>query len=287
MDDYRRIEEALEFLQDNVDEQPDLDRVAARIGLSPFHFQRLFTRWAGVSPKKFLQHLSLGRAKACLAGAGSVLDASFEAGLSGPGRLHDLFVAHEAVTPGEFKRRGAGLEIVWGWAASPFGAALVMTTPRGICGLAFAMPGDGGRDAALADMRARWPAATYREDTKAVARIAARLFDPARRPADIPKLLLHGSPFQIKVWEALLAIPPGQLVAYDDIAARIGSPKANRAVGAAVGANPIAWLVPCHRVIRKSGAISHYHWGRPRKMAMIGWEAARAEGVVAAEAAHG
>jgi AraC family transcriptional regulator of adaptative response/methylated-DNA-[protein]-cysteine methyltransferase len=287
MNDYDRIAKALAYLEGSIDDQPDLDRVAAEIGLSPFHFQRLFTRWVGVSPKKFLQYLSLDRAKKCLAGAGSVLDASLEAGLSGPGRLHDLFVAHEAVTPGEFKRRGEGLEIAWGWAQSPFGDALVMTTARGICGLAFAMPGDDGRAEALADMKARWPGADYREDARAVGKLAARLFDPARKPGDDLKLVLYGSPWQIKVWEALLAIPPGQLVAYDDIAARIGSPSASRAVGSAVGANPISWLVPCHRVIRKTGVISHYHWGRPRKLAMIGWEAAQAEAGMAAGAAHG
>ncbi|MBL8831854.1 MAG: methylated-DNA--[protein]-cysteine S-methyltransferase [Rhodospirillales bacterium] len=289
MNDYDRIARALAFLEDSVDDQPDLDRVAAEIGLSPFHFQRLFTRWVGVSPKKFLQYLSLDRAKQCLAGAGSVLDASLEAGLSGPGRLHDLFVAHEALTPGEYKLRGAGLEISWGWADSPFGEALVLTTPRGICGLAFAMHGADGKRAAFDDMKRRWPEARYAENPAEVARIARRLFDPdARRSGEKLKLLLCGSPWQIKVWEALLAIPSGRLVAYDDVAQAVGKPTASRAVGTAVGANPISWLVPCHRVIRKSGAISHYHWGRPRKMAMIGWEAAHAEGAgMAAGAAHG
>jgi AraC family transcriptional regulator, regulatory protein of adaptative response / methylated-DNA-[protein]-cysteine methyltransferase len=275
MSDYARIEKALGYLAANVDEQPDLDRVAAEIGLSPFHFQRLFTRWVGVSPKKFLQYLSLGRAKECLAQAGSVLDASFAAGLSGPGRLHDLFVAHEAVTPGEYKARGAGLEIFWGWAQSPFGEALVLATARGLCGLAFSSDEPAVKAATFADMQARWPAATYREDRAAVAKIAGHLF--AEKRDDALKLVLYGSPWQIKVWEALLAIPPGQLVSYDDIASLIGAKRASRAVGTAVGANPISWLVPCHRVIRKSGAISHYHWGRPRKLAMIGWEAAQAE----------
>ncbi|MCZ8309621.1 MAG: methylated-DNA--[protein]-cysteine S-methyltransferase [Magnetospirillum sp.] len=275
MSDYARIEKALGYLAANVDEQPDLDRVAAEIGLSPFHFQRLFTRWVGVSPKKFLQYLSLGRAKECLAQAGSVLDASFAAGLSGPGRLHDLFVAHEAVTPGEYKARGAGLEIFWGWAQSPFGEALVLATARGLCGLAFSSDEPAAKAATFADMQARWPAATYREDRAAVAKIAGHLF--AEKRDDALKLVLYGSPWQIKVWEALLAIPPGQLVSYDDIASLIGAKRASRAVGTAVGANPISWLVPCHRVIRKSGAISHYHWGRPRKLAMIGWEAAQAE----------
>ncbi|MBI1243374.1 MAG: methylated-DNA--[protein]-cysteine S-methyltransferase [Alphaproteobacteria bacterium] len=289
MNDYDRIARALAFLEENVDDQPDLDRAAAEVGLSPFHFQRLFTRWVGVSPKKFLQYLSLDRAKECLAGAGSVLDASFAAGLSGPGRLHDLFVAHEAVTPGEYKLRGAGLEISWGWADSPFGEALVLTTARGICGLAFAMPGADGKRAAFDDMKRRWPDAKFREDPAEVARIASVLFDPAARKKGARlKLLLCGSPWQIKVWEALLTIPQGKLVAYDDIAQAVGKPSASRAVGTAVGANPISWLVPCHRVIRKSGAISHYHWGKPRKMAMIGWEAAHADAsALAGAAAHG
>ncbi|MFM7347529.1 MAG: bifunctional transcriptional activator/DNA repair enzyme AdaA [Tagaea sp.] len=284
MEDYRRIEKALAFLEASLDDRPELDAVAAHVGLSPFHFQRMFTRWVGVSPKKFQEYLGLDRAKACLAQAGSVLDAALEAGMSGPGRLHDLFVAHEAVTPGEFKRRGEGLEIAWGWADSPFGPTLVMTSPRGICGLAFAI-GDGPKAKAEAfeDMRARFPNANFREDAARVKKLAARIFDPAA-PKDELKLLLYGTPFQVKVWEALLAIPNGALVAYDDIALKIGRPGANRAVGTAVGANPISYLVPCHRVIRKSGAISHYHWGRPRKLAMIGWEAARAEGAMAGAA---
>lgn len=281
MNDYARIEKALTFLEASLDDRPDLDAIAAKIGLSPFHFQRLFTRWVGVSPKKFQEYLGLDRAKACLAQAGSVLDAALEAGLSGPGRLHDMFVSHEAVTPGEFKRGGDGLDVAWGWADSPFGPALVMTSPRGICGLAFAVgEGEAAKAEAFADMRRRFPHARLREDAAAVRALAARIFD-ARAPKGQLKLLLHGSPFQVQVWRALLAIPPGALVAYDDIAAKIGKPTASRAVGSAVGANPISFLVPCHRVIRKSGAISHYHWGRPRKLAMIGWEAAHAEGAMA------
>ncbi len=281
MNDYARIEKALAFLEASLDDRPDLDAIAAKIGLSPFHFQRLFTRWVGVSPKKFQEYLGLDRAKACLAQAGSVLAAALEAGLSGPGRLHDMFVSHEAVTPGEFKRGGDGLDVAWGWADSPFGPALVMTSPRGICGLAFAVgEGEAAKAEAFADMRRRFPHARLREDAAAVRALAARIFD-ARAPKGQLKLLLHGSPFQVQVWRALLAIPPGALVAYDDIAAKIGKPTASRAVGSAVGANPISFLVPCHRVIRKSGAISHYHWGRPRKLAMIGWEAAHAEGAMA------
>lgn len=272
--DYARIEKALTYIADRVEEQPDLDAVAEAVGLSPFHFQRLFTRWVGVSPKKFLQYLTLDRAKSCLADSASVLDAAHEAGLSGPGRLHDLFVTHEAVTPGEFKQRGLGLNIAYGWAESPFGECLILTTPRGICGLGFV--GEGGREACFDDMRARWPLATFVEDEAQIARLGRAIF--ARRGQGEPlRLVLYGSSFQIKVWEALLRIPPGMLVSYDALAARIGALRAHRAVGSAVGDNPISYLIPCHRVIRKSGAISHYHWGRPRKLALIGWEAAMTE----------
>ena len=276
--DYARIEKALTYIADRVDEQPELDDVAAEIGLSPFHFQRLFTRWVGVSPKKFLQYLTLARAKTCLTESASVLDAAHEAGLSGPSRLHDLFLAHEAVTPGEFKQRGEGVTISYGWAESPFGDCLILTTPRGICGLAFA--GAGGRSAALADMRGRWSRARFVEDEAAIARLGEAIFVPRGDDGEKLKLVLYGSPFQIKVWEALLRIPQGALVSYDGLADAIGASGAARAVGSAVGDNPISFLIPCHRVIRKSGAISHYHWGRPRKMAMIGWEAAQRERLV-------
>jgi AraC family transcriptional regulator, regulatory protein of adaptative response / methylated-DNA-[protein]-cysteine methyltransferase len=275
--DYARIEKALTYIADRVDEQPELDEVAATIGLSPFHFQRLFTRWVGVSPKKFLQYLTLERAKACLSDSASVLDAAHEAGLSGPSRLHDLFLAHEAVTPGEFKLRGEGLTISYGWAESPFGDCLIMTTPRGICGMAFA--GEDGRTDCVADMGARWPRARFVEDEKTIARLGRAIFAP-RDDGERLKLVLYGSPFQIKVWEALLRIPQGALISYDGLAAAIGATGAARAVGSAVGDNPISFLIPCHRVIRKSGTISHYHWGRTRKMAMIGWEAAQRERAV-------
>jgi AraC family transcriptional regulator of adaptative response/methylated-DNA-[protein]-cysteine methyltransferase len=281
--DYARIEKALGFIAEQADSQPDLDRVAAELGLSPFHFQRLFTRWVGVSPKKFLQFLTLERAKACLADSASVLDATNEVGLSGPGRLHDLFVSHEAVTPGEFKRRGEGLEIAFGWVDSPFGEALILTTARGICGLAFVH--DGGRKAAFEDMRRRFPRARFVEDAKRVARLARAVFAADRAPGEKLHLVLHGTPFQIRVWEALLRVPPGALVAYDAIARAVfGAARGARAVGAAVGDNPISFLIPCHRVIRKSGALGDYHWGAARKRAILGWEAARAEGVAAAAA---
>jgi AraC family transcriptional regulator of adaptative response/methylated-DNA-[protein]-cysteine methyltransferase len=270
--DYARIERALGFLLERAREQPSLEEAAAHVGLSAPHFQRMFTRWAGVSPKRFLQYLSLERAKACLEESRGVLLASAEAGLSGPGRLHDLFLAHEALSPGEYGRRGEGVEIRHGWAASPFGDALVMVSPRGLCGLAFAA--EEGREGALQDMKQRWPRATFREDQDAVARGAAAIFEPSERPR--LALDLRGSPFQLKVWEALLRIPPGALVSYEALALAVtGSSRGARAVGAAVGANPVGLLVPCHRVIHRSGVIGRYRWGRPRKLALLGWEAAR------------
>jgi len=283
--DYARIEKALGYIAENAEQQPELDAVAASVGLSAFHFQRLFTRWVGVSPKKFLQYLTLERAKSCLADSASVLDATHEVGLSGPSRLHDLFVTHEAVTPGEFKRRGEGLEIAFGWADSPFGEALIMTTPRGVCGLAFAAA--GGRKAAFDDMRARFPGARFVEDERRVARLARAIFAPApaRAPSEKLNLVLHGSPFQIKVWEALLRVPPGALVSYGTLAhAVFGSGRGARAVAGAVADNPISFLIPCHRVIRKSGTLGDYHWGAARKRAILGWEAARAEHEAAAAA---
>lgn len=280
--DYTRIEKALDFIATHVDEQPSLERIAAELDLGPHHLQKLFTRWVGVSPKKFLQYLTLDRAKVCLETNASVLDAAHEAGLSGPGRLHDLFVTYEAVTPGEFKLRGEGLTIEYGWAESPFGDCLVMATGRGLCGLAFAFAGTGGRAAAFEDMRRRWPHARFVENPERADVLTRELFRP-RRTGEKTPLVLYGSPFQIKVWEALLTIPPGALVTYDAIAEAIGRPGAARAVGGAVGANPISWLIPCHRVIRKTAFTGDtrwfggYNWGPARKLAMLGWEGVRAD----------
>jgi len=281
--DYTRIARALEFIARHVDSQPSLEQVAAEVDLSPHHLQRMFTRWVGVSPKKFLQYLTLDRAKTALDAHRSVLDAAMDSGLSGPGRLHDLFVSHESVTPGEYKGRGEGLTIEHGWADSPFGDALFFLSPRGLCGLAFAFDGARGRAEAFADMERRWPHASLVENPKRVAGIAASIFGDSRRRADQLRLVLYGSPFQIKVWEALLRIPPGGLVTYDAIARRIGAPSGARAVGGAVGANPISWLIPCHRVIRKTAMggdynwVGGYNWGPTRKLAMLGWEAARTD----------
>ncbi len=269
---YSRIEAALAMIARNQADQPSLEAMASAAGMSPHHFQRTFRRWVGVSPTKFLQYLTLDRAKASLAENASVLEASWDAGLSGPGRLHDLFVTHEAVTPGDYKRRGAGLRIRYGFHDSPFGRCLLMVTDRGVCGLAFAA--EGGEARVLEEMAGRWPAAALAEDGAETAPLAGRIFapEPGRAPL---RLALHGTNFQIRVWDALLRIPPGALATYGDVAAALGAPRASRAVGAAVGRNPVSWLVPCHRVIRSNGYLHDYEWGLARKAALIGWEAAR------------
>ena len=271
---YDLIAAAIRHIEARQDDQPSLEEIAEAIGLSPAHFQRVFSQWVGVSPKRYLQHLTLARAKALLGAEASVLDTAYACGLSGPSRLHDLFLRWEAMTPGAYARRGEGLEIAWGWFESPFGPALAMGTGQGLCGMAFAA--ETGRDAALADMRGRWPAARYREDARALEPWVHAAFGEGGEGAEV-KLQLIGAPFQIKVWEALLAIPPGAVATYTDIAGRIGRPGAVRAVGTAVGRNPVAWLIPCHRVLRRDGALGGYHWGLPVKRAMLAWESARAE----------
>lgn len=269
--DYQRIARAIEYLQRRGAEQPELAEVASHVNLSEHHFQRLFTRWAGVSPKRFLQYLTLEHAKSRLAGSRNVLDLAGEVGLSGPGRLHDLFVTLEAVSPGEYKAGGAGLEIRYGTHDSPFGSVVIAASPRGICSLHFL---DDGDDAA-ALIRAEWPRAELRRDAGTTAALAERVFHPlASQPGEPLALLVKGSNFQIKVWRALLALPFGAVATYRHVAASIGAPAAARAVGNAVGANPVGWLIPCHRVIRESGELNRYRWGTTRKAAMIGWEAA-------------
>jgi AraC family transcriptional regulator of adaptative response/methylated-DNA-[protein]-cysteine methyltransferase len=272
--DYARIERAIEFVAAHYRDQPSLQEVAAQAGLSPHHFQRMFTRWAGVSPGRFARYLTVEYAKARLEDAASVLDASYDAGLSGPSRLHDLFVSYEAMTPGEYKAVGASVPIAYGFHPSPFGEALLLATERGLCGLAFV-----DRDArrhALRGMQARWPKADFTADAGATRTLAARIFERmwARQPL---ALSLKGTNFQIRVWEALLRIPPGRVVAYQDLARHLGRPDSVRAVATAVGANPLALVIPCHRVIRKSGLITGYRWGTARKRAMLAWEAAQAE----------
>ena len=269
--DYARVERAIRFLEQHAGRSPSLAEVAKGAGLSPAHFQRLFTRWAGISPKRFLQFLAKERAVGLLSRSATVLDASWDAGLSGPGRLHDLLVSTEAVTPGEVASGGRGVAIAWGFHPTPFGECLLGITDRGICHLAFVGP--GGRHQALADLRRRWPQATLREDRAAAARTAERAF--AGTGSARVRLHLAGTNFQVKVWEALLRIPPGAATTYGDIARRIGRPSAARAVAGAVAANPVAWLIPCHRVLRSLGALAGYRWGIERKQAMLGWEASR------------
>jgi len=271
--DYDTVCRVIEMLTLDYQEQPSLETVAARLNQSPTQLQKTFTRWAGLSPKAFLQAVTLDHAKRLLRKDGlPILETSIELGLSGPGRLHDLFVTHEAMSPGEWKARGAGLTIRYGFHASPFGQALVMATDRGLAGLAFADPGE--EKACFEDMAGRWPQAQFAADTVATAPYAARIFDPQRWSGEQPlRVVLIGSDFQVRVWESLLRIPLGQAVTYSDIARQIGQPTASRAVGAAVGRNPISFVVPCHRALGKSGALTGYHWGLTRKRAMLGWEA--------------
>lgn len=249
-----------------------LEALAAAMGMSAAHFQRIFSAWVGVSPKRYQQYLTLGHAKTLLRAQFTTLEAAHSTGLSGTGRLHDLFVRWEAMSPGEFAAGGAGLEIDWGWFDSPFGPVLVMGTHKGICGLSLAA--DAGEAAAMADLRSRWPAARYTENRAKLGPWVKTAFGQGRAGETAP-LYLMGAPFQLKVWEALLQLPEGQVTTYGDIASSIGYPKAVRAVGTAVGRNPIGYLIPCHRVLRKSGALGGYHWGLPMKRAMLGYEAAR------------
>jgi len=266
---YALIARAISYIDENAARQPSLAEVAAAAGLSEAHFQRLFRQWVGVSPKKYLQYLTLNQARDMLASRHTLLDTSLATGLSGPSRLHDLFVNWEAMTPGEYAQRGEGLHITYGWFDSPFGDMLALGTTRGICGLGFV--GENGREATEADLFARWPKAEYSKAPEALRPwVEATLANKGEA-----RLLLSGSPLQIKVWEALLAIPSGYVTTYSDIATHIGKPKAVRAVGTAVGRNPVSWLIPCHRALRKSGALGGYHWGLPVKRALLARESAR------------
>ncbi len=272
--DYDVVRRALAFITAEWKRQPEIEEIAAHVGLSTSHLHHVFRNWAGLSPKAFLQAITLDHARALLRDSASVLDAALETGLSGPGRLHDLFVTHEAMSPGEWKAGGAGLVLRYGFHPSPFGEAIVVATPRGLAGLGFVDGED--RTAALADMVRRWPKAGFVEDAAATAALARRAFDPAEWTADRPlRVILIGTDFEVRVWETLLAIPLGGATTYSDVARRIGRPTAARAVGAAVGRNPISFVVPCHRVLGRSGALTGYHWGVTRKRAMLGWEAGR------------
>lgn len=270
--DYPRITAALEFLSEQWRDQPSLDDAADAAGLSPHHFQRLFTRWTGASPKRLVQALTHASARKLLVDGASVLDAALESGLSGPSRLHDVFIAEEAVTPGEAKSGGEGLVFKHGAAPTPFGTGVFLIAPRGLSGLAFADPGEEAE--ALADLADRFPEARLERDDAAAEDWAGRLFDAAPGEARLP-LALYGTPWRRQVWRALLRIPPGKTVSYRDIAVEVCTEKASRAVGAAVGANPISWLIPCHRVLASDGRLTGYHWGLPRKRAMLAYEAAR------------
>jgi len=270
--DYDSVRRAIAFISEHWRNQPPIEAMADAAGVTPDELHQLFRRWAGLTPKAFMQALTLDHAKGLLRDSASVLDAALDSGLSGPGRLHDLFVTHEAMSPGEWKNGGAGMTIRFGFHPCQFGTALVMATARGLAGLAFADPGDEA--AALADMRSRWPNATYAEDREGTAALAQRIFDQKLWRPDQPlRVVLIGTDFEVRVWETLLKIPMGRAVCYSDIASSIASPKASRAVGAAVGKNPISFVVPCHRALGKSVALTGYHWGITRKQAMIGWEA--------------
>ncbi len=273
--DYDVVRRAIAHIRGNWRSQPEIDIIAEAAGVSASDLHHLFRRWCGLTPKAFLQALTLSSARDLLRSSASVLDTSYEVGLSGPGRLHDLFVTHEAMSPGEWKAGGEGLTVTYGFHPCPFGMALVMITPRGLAGVALADPGK--ERAALKDMRARWPRAKYVEDFAATAATARRIFDPGLWRKDQPlRVVLIGTDFEVRVWEKLLDIPMGKLVTYSDIAKKTGAPKAARAVGAAVGKNPISFVVPCHRVVGKNGDITGYHWGISRKRAMLGWEAGMA-----------
>lgn len=268
---YDLIARTLAFIDENADQPPDLSQIAAHAGLSTAHFQRLFSQWVGVSPKRYQQYLMLDHAKSLLGQRMTVLDTALETGLSGSSRLHDLFIRWEAMSPGEYAQKGQGLLIRFGWFETPFGETLIMGTERGICGMAFSA--ECGREAAMVDMTARWPNARFSEEPAHLEPWAKA----AIGQSGTARLHLLGAPFQIKVWEALLTVPSGHVTTYSQIADAIGHPKASRAVGTAVGRNPVSWLIPCHRALRKSGALGGYHWGLPVKRALLAWESARLE----------
>lgn len=274
--DYALVREALRYITEEAHRQPGVEEIAAALRLSSADLTLLLRRWCGLTPKAFLQAVTLDRAKQRLDEGMPLLDCALEVGLSGPSRLHDLFVAHEALSPGEYKSGAAGLTITYGFAPSPFGTALLMMTPRGLCGLAFSDPDTGGDEAAFEDMRRRWPHARYQRDDAAVVPLAQRVFDARCWRAEEPlKVFLIGTDFEVRVWEGLLKIPLGTTSTYSTLATVIEKPKAARAVGAAVGRNPLSFVVPCHRVLGKSGALTGYHWGLTRKRAMLGWEAGK------------
>jgi len=270
--DYGKVEKAIYYIEENTEQQPSLEKVSAHVGLSPYHFQRVFKKWTGVSPKRFLQFLTVENAKDLLDRSASVLDTSYDVGLSGPGRLHDLFVSVESVTPGQFKSGGTGVKLEYGFHQTPFGRALIAIAADGLTDIEFVQ--DEGEGKAVHDLEKKWPAADLVENPDATGKIAKRIFGGLVRSAgDSPiKVWLRGTNFQIKVWQALLKIPEGTIVSYSDVAKSIGRPDAVRAVANAVGSNPISWLIPCHRVLRNSGAIGGYGGGIARKKIMLARE---------------
>jgi AraC family transcriptional regulator of adaptative response/methylated-DNA-[protein]-cysteine methyltransferase len=277
-DDYETVRAAVAYLSETGAEDVDLARFARSLGMTERQLTDLFRRWCGLSPKSFAQAVALNHAKRLLADKASVLSTTLEVGLSSTSRLHDLFVTYEAMPPGAFRQRGEGLDMVWGAAPSPFGTAVLVTTDYGLAGIGFA-DGEKSIETAFEDLRDRWPNARFTRDDAKVAPIAARVFEPSRWNAEEPvKLVLIGTDFEVKVWETLLKIPVGRATTYQSVAEHIGKPSASRAVGAAVGKNPISFVVPCHRVVGSTGALTGYHWGVPRKRAILGWEA----GVIAA-----
>jgi AraC family transcriptional regulator of adaptative response/methylated-DNA-[protein]-cysteine methyltransferase len=278
--DYDLIRRAITFLSQSWTEQPQLDDLAQHLGLSPAHCQKLFKRWCGLSPKEFVQAITVDHARSLLEGSASVFDAALEVGLSGAGRLHDLFVSHEAMTPGDYKRRGEGLDMTYGFHASPFGDALLIATERGVAGLAFVDEDKGqSREDVLAEMMSRWPKGRFTQAPDKTAPHARQIFSPETWSKDQPvRLVMIGTDFEVRVWETLLRIPMGRAVSYSDIARHLGQPTASRAVGSAVGRNPISFVVPCHRVLRGDGSLGGYHWGLTRKRALIGWETGRLAG---------
>jgi AraC family transcriptional regulator, regulatory protein of adaptative response / methylated-DNA-[protein]-cysteine methyltransferase len=272
--DYAVVRRAIAYISEHWRAQPEIEEIAYAVGVTPDELHHLFRRWAALTPKAFVQALTLNHARALLRNSASVLDASYEVGLSGPGRLHDLFVTHEAMSPGEWKSGGEGMTLRYGFHPSPFGSALTIVTERGLAGLAFADSGE--EQAVLGDMQRRWPRAQFIEDLPRTAQVARRVFEPALWRCEQPlRIVLIGTDFEVRVWDALLKVPMGRATTYSDIAAKLGKPKASRAVGAAVGKNPVSFVVPCHRVIGKAGDLTGYHWGLTRKRAMLGWEAGR------------
>jgi AraC family transcriptional regulator of adaptative response/methylated-DNA-[protein]-cysteine methyltransferase len=274
--DYELVRRTIEFVSGHWLEHPSLEEIAGNVGASPDLVQRSFNRWAGLTPKSFMQAITIDRARQLLQDSATVLDTAYEVGLSGAGRLHDLFVTHEGMPPGIYRAKGAGLTIHWGLHASPFGTGIVLTTSHGLAGLAFS--DEGGEMVAFEDMARRWPDASYVRDDKATASMARRIFDRDEWRPDQPlRIVLIGTDFEVRVWETLLRIPLGRATTYSDVANKIQKPKAVRAVGTAVGKNPISFVVPCHRVLGKSGGLCGYHWGLTRKKAILGWEAGAME----------